>query len=155
MNPKGSIVSRSPDETAALGESWAKVAEAGWVIGLSGDLGAGKTQFVKGFARGLGISQKIQSPTFALMNEYDAGRLPLTHIDLYRLESRAQIVGAGLESFFSRPGGVALIEWVERWFEGQTPNEAYPPGSRVRFRLVRFEQLGEAERRISYEDFGG
>jgi tRNA threonylcarbamoyladenosine biosynthesis protein TsaE len=149
-----SIVSQSPEETLSLGESWGKVAEPGWVVGLSGDLGAGKTQFVRGFARGLGITHKVQSPTFALINEYSDGRFPLAHIDLYRLDSLAEIVGAGLEESFFRPAGITIVEWIERWFAGRMPSELYPIGSGVRFRLVQFEQVGETSRRITYEDFG-
>src|SRR6516164_503623 len=108
-------ISHSPAETEALGEAWGRSAQAGQVIGLSGDLGAGKTQFVKGFARGLGISARVQSPTFALVNEYLGGRLPLYHLDLYRLETAAQINSAGLDEYLS-PDGVTIIEWAERWF---------------------------------------
>src|SRR4026207_1524521 len=94
------IISRSPAETEALGEAFAREAKPGWVIGLTGDLGAGKTQLVKGIARGLGIASRIQSPTFTLVHEYREGRLPLYHIDLYRLDTREQIVVAGLEDYF-------------------------------------------------------
>ena len=109
-------ISHSPEETAALGEAWGRDARPGWVIGLSGDLGAGKTQLVKGLARGLGATARVHSPTFALVNEYGGGRLPLSHLDLYRLETQEQILGAGLEEYL-RPAGVTVIEWVERWFE--------------------------------------
>ena len=67
------FISHSPEETAALGEQWGRAAASGWLIGLSGDLGAGKTQLVKGLARGLGSSARVHSPTFALLNEYAAG----------------------------------------------------------------------------------
>ena len=106
------IISHQPAETEALGEAWGRAAQAGTVIGLSGDLGAGKTQLVKGFARGLGISERVHSPTFTLVNEYQSGRLPFFHLDLYRLETRAQIIGAGLEDYF-QPAGVSVIEWIE------------------------------------------
>ena|SRR5882672_1986665 len=109
------FISHSPEETAALGEQWGREARPGWVIGLTGDLGAGKTQLVKGIARGLGITARVQSPTFALVNEYREGRLPLAHLDLYRLETIEQIISAGLEEYFARPPGVAVIEWCERW----------------------------------------
>src|SRR4051794_33472464 len=91
------LISHSPAETEALGESWGRAAQRGLVIGLSGDLGAGKTQFVKGLARGLGIGERVHSPTFTLVNIYGGGRLPLFHLDLYRLETPEQIVTAGLE----------------------------------------------------------
>ena len=146
------FISHSPEETAALGEQWGREAQPGWVIGLTGDLGAGKTQLVKGLARGLGITGRIQSPTFALVNEYTGGRLPLAHIDLYRLETPAQIVGAGLEVYFNKPRGVAVIEWCERWPE--FASQPGTPDSQSRLRLVRIEQTGEAERRITYDDSG-
>src|SRR5438128_9092591 len=107
--------SHSPAETEALGESWGRSAESGLVIGLCGDLGAGKTQLVKGLARGLGISERVHSPTFTLVNQYAGGRLTLFHLDLYRLETPAQIISAGLEEYLN-PDGVAVIEWAERWF---------------------------------------
>jgi tRNA threonylcarbamoyladenosine biosynthesis protein TsaE len=98
-------ISHSPTETAALGEQWGRDARDGLVIGLSGDLGAGKTQFVKGLARGLGITVPVRSPTFALVNIYSGGRLTLFHLDLYRLESPEQIAAAGLEEYL-QPKGV-------------------------------------------------
>jgi len=141
------FISKSPEETQALGERWGREAQAGQVIGLSGDLGAGKTQLVKGIARGLVVTERVHSPTFTLINSYNGGRLSLFHLDLYRLETREQIIGAGLEEFFYGPAGVAVIEWAERWFvEAQT----FP----ARFRRVRIETSGETERRIDYDDFG-
>ena len=98
------FISHSPAETDALGETWGRAAERGLVIGLSGDLGAGKTQLVKGLARGLGITARVHSPTFALVNIYAGGRLPLFHLDLYRLETPEQIIAAGLEEYL-QPGG--------------------------------------------------
>jgi len=146
------FISHSPEETASLGEQWGREAQPGWVIGLSGDLGAGKTQLVKGLALGLGITGRIQSPTFALVNEYTGGRLPLAHLDLYRLETPEQIVGAGLEDYFNNPPGVAVIEWCERW-PAFVPNSEFS-GSNPRVRLVRIEQTGETERGITYDDSG-
>src|SRR5476651_2721992 len=107
------FISQSPAETEALGEKLGRAAERGFVIALSGDLGAGKTQFVKGIARGLGISARVHSPTFTLVNEYGGGRLKLFHLDLYRLETREQILSAGIRDFLA-PDGVAVIEWAER-----------------------------------------
>ena len=139
-------ISHSPAETLALGEDWGREARRGLVIGLSGELGAGKTQLVKGLARGLQISTRVHSPTFTLVNIYDGGRLPLFHLDLYRLETRQEIVAAGLEEYLN-PAGVAVIEWAERWF-GETRN--VPQG----WLWVRIEVLSETERRIDYEDHG-
>ena len=133
-----------------LGESWGRSAATGLVIGLTGDLGAGKTQLVKGLALGLGIKSHVHSPTFALLHEYTGGRLPLFHIDLYRLESPSQIIGAGLEEYFYNPPGVTVIEWFDRWSNPQssltTPHHP--------FRSVSIETLSETERRITYEDSG-
>lgn len=124
-------------------------------------MGAGKTQFVKGLAHGLGVTMRVHSPTFTLVNEYAGGRLPLFHLDLYRLETRAQIIGAGLEEYFHDPPGVAVIEWAERWFgEIQSSefrvqgSELSPTGSKVCFRRVLIEVVNETERRIVYEDSG-
>jgi tRNA threonylcarbamoyladenosine biosynthesis protein TsaE len=154
------FISHSPAETAALGEQWGRVAESGLVIGLCGDLGAGKTQWVKGLALGLGIAARVHSPTFALVNIYNGGRLPLFHLDLYRLETREQILAAGLEDYLN-PEGVTVIEWAERWFgEVQRPTSSVQ--SRVaaavagpqRFRWVRIDVVSETERSIHYEDTG-
>jgi len=131
---------------------------------MSGELGAGKTQLVKGIARGLGIKARIQSPSFALVNEYGEGRLPLAHLDLYRLDTPEQIIGAGLDQYFGQPLGVVVIEWCERWPEfvrdGKSRNSKLqtPDANSVsplpHLRLVRIETVSETVRRISYEDFG-
>jgi len=139
-------ISHSPSETEALGEAWGRAARSGLVLALTGDLGAGKTQLVKGFARGLGITQRVHSPTFALVNIYTGGRLRLFHLDLYRLETREQIVAAGLEEYLS-PDGVTVIEWAERWF----PDVRSANGQS---RWAKIETLSETERRITYEDIG-
>jgi tRNA threonylcarbamoyladenosine biosynthesis protein TsaE len=144
------FISHSPDQTAALGEQWGREAKPGWLVGLSGNLGAGKTLLVSGLARGLGLTERIQSPTFALVNEYRAGRLPLFHLDLYRLNTRSEIITAGLEEYLDRPDGVVVVEWIERWLE-----EGASVGRGVRFRRVTIKSTGEADREISYEDFGG
>jgi tRNA threonylcarbamoyladenosine biosynthesis protein TsaE len=138
-------ISHSPGETEALGESWGRAAQRGWVIALTSDLGAGKTQLVKGIARGLGITSRVHSPTFTLVNVYSGGRLTLFHLDLYRLETREQILSAGIEEYLN-PDGVAVIEWAERILndEFQITN----------CRKVNIEILSETERRITYEDSG-
>ncbi len=107
-------ISNSPAQTQALGEVWGREAESGWVIGLCGELGAGKTQLVQGLARGLGTPMRAHSPSFVLVNVYTGGRLTLFHLDLYRLESLEQILAAGLEEYLS-PAGVTVIEWADRW----------------------------------------
>jgi tRNA threonylcarbamoyladenosine biosynthesis protein TsaE len=138
-------ISHSPAETEALGETWGRAAKHGLVIALSGDLGAGKTQLVKGLARGLGITTRVHSPTFTLVNVYSGGRLTLFHLDLYRLETKEQIFSAGLEEYL-RPDGVAVIEWAERMSNDEFRIE--------NFRRVKIEVLNGDERQISYEDFG-
>ncbi len=139
------FISHSPAETEALGETFGRAAARGRVIALSGDLGAGKTQFVRGLARGLAIPGRVHSPTFTLVNEYGGGRLKLFHLDLYRLETPAQILSAGIEDFLN-PDGVAVIEWAERIYD-------------LRFTIydlkkVQIEIVSETERKIIYDDFG-
>ena len=143
------FISHNPAETEALGEEWGRAAQSGWLIGLSGGLGAGKTQLGSGMARGLGAAARAPSPTFALVHEYHDGRLPLFHLDLYRLASRGQIIAAGLEIYLTRPRGVAVVEWIERWLG----DDGIPPAGF--YRRVRINSSGETEREIFYEDFGG
>ena len=104
---------RSEAETMALGRELAKALDPGSVVLLSGDLGAGKTVFVKGIAEGLGINPRtVSSPTFTLVQEYKGGRLPLYHVDLYRLQ-RVEVDDLGLEEM-AWSGGVVAIEWPDR-----------------------------------------
>jgi tRNA threonylcarbamoyladenosine biosynthesis protein TsaE len=138
-------ISHSPAETESLGERWGRAAQRGRVIGLSGELGAGKTQWVKGLARGLGVTARVHSPTFTLVNEYGGGRLRLFHLDLYRLETREQMASAGLEEFL-QPDGVTVIEWAERIADC---------GLRIAdLKWVKIEITGESERKIIYDDSG-
>src|SRR5215469_9361787 len=121
-----SILTNNPVQTESLGESWGRAAKPGLVIALSGDLGAGKTQLVKGIARGLEITTRVHSPSFTLVNIYTGGRLTLFHLDLYRLETPEQILSAGLEEYL-KPDGIAVIEWAERWF---SDIQSFPAGLR-------------------------
>jgi tRNA threonylcarbamoyladenosine biosynthesis protein TsaE len=146
-------ISHSPEETHALGETWGREARPGLVIALSGDLGAGKTQLAKGIACGLGINERIHSPTFALVNEYTQGRLPFFHVDLYRLDTPDQILAAGLEEYF-HPAGVSVIEWAERWLKEIADFQAQAVKG-THLRRVQIETINENDRRIVYEDFGG
>lgn len=149
------VLSNSPEETAALGESWADDLEPGWTIALCGDLGMGKTQLVKGLAQGLNITARIASPTFALVNEHTSGRVPLFHIDLYRLDTREQITGAGLDEYFLTPRGITVVEWAERWWGDPSHREqggSQETGGRLRW--VTITAPSETQRRIEYEDFG-
>jgi tRNA threonylcarbamoyladenosine biosynthesis protein TsaE len=141
-------ISHSPAETEALGERWGRAAQAGLVLALSGDLGAGKTQLVKGLARGLGVAVRVHSPTFTLVNEYAGGRLRLFHLDLYRLETPAQLRSAGVEEYL-QPDGVAVIEWAERLREELRQP---PAGGPVRLVRVMIEITGDTGRKITYDD---
>ena len=105
-------VTNSPEETEALGEMLAGRLEPGTVIAFTGDLGAGKTAFVRGLARGLGIAERVTSPTFTIVNEYEGGRLPLFHFDMYRLGSADELFDIGWEDYLAR-GGVCAVEWSE------------------------------------------
>ena len=107
------ILSTSPEETAALGERIAATLEGGEVIARSGGLGAGKTVLAKGIARGLGIEDEVVSPSFTLIQEYTDGRLPLNHLDLYRLDSVEEFEMIGGEEYLYSDG-VTIIEWAEK-----------------------------------------
>jgi tRNA threonylcarbamoyladenosine biosynthesis protein TsaE len=135
--PTASVTTHSSDETRGFAASLAAVAQAGDRIALVGPLGAGKTQFAKGFAAGLGVREVVNSPSFTLMAEY-AGRLPLFHQDLYRLSGAEEILGGGMVDERGLEG-VTLSEWAER-----LPRELDP--DRV---TVAFDVLGDDERRIS------
>lgn len=146
----GTFISHSPADTERFGCEWGRQARHGLVIALSGDLGAGKTQLVRGLARGLGATARVHSPTFTLVNEYPGGRLKLFHLDLYRLETPEQIHGAGLEEFL-QPDGVAVIEWAERLSDDWTTWKKNTPTPPWR---AQIEVIGETERRITYENSG-
>ena len=131
------VTTRDPAETRSLAARLAAVARAGDLVCLVGELGAGKTQFAKGFALGLGVEDVVSSPTFVLMAEY-AGRLPLFHLDLYRIEDAADAVAGGLLDE-RQLEGVTLVEWAERL------GEALPAG-----RLdVVIDGTGDDPRRIT------
>ena len=104
--------SNSPGETEALGAALAKLLWPGAVVAFTGDLGAGKTAFVRGMAQGLGVAGRVTSPTFTIVNEYEGGRLPLFHFDLYRLASSDELFEIGWEDYL-RGGGVCAVEWSE------------------------------------------
>ena len=105
-------VTNSPEETEAVGAALAGRLEPGTVIAFTGDLGAGKTAFVRGLARGLGVQERVTSPTFTIVNEYEGGRLPLFHFDMYRLGSADELFDIGWEDYLAR-GGVCAVEWSE------------------------------------------
>lgn len=105
------LVTHTPAQTQRLGAALGASAQPGTLLLLSGPLGSGKTCLTKGIARGLDIHEVVNSPTFVLVGEYQ-GRLPLYHVDLYRLEDLAEIAALGLEDYFA--GGVCVVEWAER-----------------------------------------
>jgi len=109
-----SIISHSPAETFAHGRALGATLRAGDVIALDGELGAGKTHFVKGIAAGLGCDGDVTSPTFTLVHEYTGGRLPLFHFDFYRLESEDETLRIGLDDYLGA-GGVIVIEWAGKF----------------------------------------
>jgi len=133
----GTFESRSAAETIEVGSRLAKDLAPGDVLALHGDLGSGKTCLVKGIAFGLGVTQEVTSPTYTLIHEYSGGRLPLVHVDLYRLETAAQAAEIGLEDYFQE-GRVIVIEWAEK-IEALLPDRA---------RHIRLESTGETSRRI-------
>ena len=106
------IITNSPAETEAAGAALAAELKPGSVIAFTGDLGAGKTAFTRGLARGLGVEERVTSPTFTIVNEYEGGRLPLFHFDMYRLGSSDELFDIGWEDYLSR-GGVCAVEWSE------------------------------------------
>ncbi len=106
------FITNSERETEELGIRLAERLEPGNVVAFTGDLGAGKTAFTRGLARGLGITDRVTSPTFTIVNEYEGGRLPLFHFDLYRLSSSDELFDIGWEDYLAR-GGVCAVEWSE------------------------------------------
>lgn len=141
------LTSQSPEATRDLAAGLATVAEAGDVLCLWGELGAGKTVFAKGFGAGLGVRETISSPSFVLMGEY-AGRLPLFHIDLYRLATAAEAFDGGLLDD-RQAAGVVLIEWPERLGD-DLPTERLDvriDGGADEPRRIRLEAVGSGPRR--------
>lgn len=105
------VISNSEEETEQAGESFSRTLEPGAVVALFGDLGAGKTSFVRGMARGMGIRARVSSPTFTIVNEY-LGERELYHFDMYRLSSSEELYDIGWEDYLNR-GGVCAVEWSE------------------------------------------
>ena len=133
------FITNSPAETEALGERLAKVLTPGTVIAYRGDLGAGKTAFTRGLARGLGCTDMVTSPTYTIVNEYLNGRLPLFHFDMYRLRSSEDLWDIGWDDYLDR-GGVAAVEWSEN-VDDAMEGAVY----------VTIEKTGEETRRITIE----
>ena len=129
----------SPAETEAVGEALGKRLQPGTVLAYRGDLGAGKTAFTRGLARGLGATEQVTSPTYTIVNEYLSGRLPLFHFDMYRLASADDLFDIGWEDYLER-GGVCAVEWSEN-VEEALENAIF----------VTIEKTGEDSRRITVE----
>ena len=137
---KGKImefITNSPIETEAVGAALAEKLSAGDVIAYEGDLGAGKTAFTRGLARGLGASEPVTSPTYTIVNEYLSGRLPLFHFDMYRLSCADDLFDIGWEDYLER-GGVCAVEWSE--------NVAEAMEGAIR---VKIEKTGDETRKIT------
>ena len=105
-------ITKSPAGTEAVGAALAKVLRPGTVIAYRGDLGAGKTAFTRGLAKGLGVKESVTSPTYTIVNEYVSGSMPLFHFDMYRLGSEDELFDIGWEDYLDR-GGICAVEWSE------------------------------------------
>jgi tRNA threonylcarbamoyladenosine biosynthesis protein TsaE len=116
------LISNSAEETIAAGRNYARSARRGDVFALTGDLGGGKTQFVKGFVAGLESPAEVTSPTFVLVHEYEGGRLPVYHFDFYRLDRSEAVLRLGFDEYVFGDG-VSLIEWADRYVD-LIPKEA-------------------------------
>ena len=106
------FITNSPIETEKVGEALGKILQPGTILAYEGDLGAGKTAFTRGLARGLGSKEQVTSPTYTIVNEYLSGRIPLFHFDMYRLASSDDLWDIGWEDYLER-GGVCAVEWSE------------------------------------------
>ena len=133
------FITNSPAETENLGAALGKLLPAGTVLAYRGDLGAGKTAFTRGLARGLGCNELVTSPTYTIVNEYLGGRLPLFHFDMYRLRSSEDLWDIGWEDYLER-GGVCAVEWSENVADAL--EDAL---------TITIEKLGETSRRITLE----
>ena len=129
----------SPGQTEALAQKLAALLKPGTVIAYKGDLGAGKTAFTRGLARGLGITDPVTSPTYTIVNEYLGGKMPLFHFDMYRLSSSEDLFDIGWEDYLER-GGVCAVEWSENVADAM--EEAI---------WITIEKTGEENRRITIE----
>ena len=135
------FVSKSFKETMNFAENFAKTLSAPKVVLLSGDLGAGKTTFAKGFARGLGAKEIITSPTFTLLNEYDCNP-KLYHFDMYRLSSKEEAFELGFEDYFNKNDGIVLVEWAEN-----VSGLITPP-----YILVKIDKISDNSRKINISE---
>ena len=132
-------ITNSPAETEAIGAALGRILPAGTVIAYRGDLGAGKTAFTRGLARGLGYRDMVTSPTYTIVNEYLGGRLPLFHFDMYRLSCAEDLWDIGWDDYLDR-GGICAVEWSENVAEAMEDPVT-----------VTIEKLGDTSRRITVE----
>ena len=137
------FITNSPEETEALAARLAERLKPGTVIAYQGELGAGKTAFTRGLARGLGCKEPVTSPTYTIVNEYLGGRIPLFHFDMYRLGCADDLWDIGWDDYLAR-GGVCAVEWSENVAEAMEDPI-----------LVRLDKLGESTRRITIEGGAG
>jgi tRNA threonylcarbamoyladenosine biosynthesis protein TsaE len=147
----------SADETFNIAYQIAKNANAGDIFCLSGTLGAGKTVFAQGFAKGIGYEGRVTSPTFTIMNEYEGGRVPIFHFDLYRLDGAVDLEGIGYEEYFFSDG-ISLVEWYERALDVfPTPDESRRTNAGRQIYHVKINSnlsRGDEFREIHIENFG-
>ena len=133
------FITNSPAETEKVGAALGRVLEPGTILAYRGDLGAGKTAFTRGLARGLGYDEPVTSPTYTIVNEYLGGRMPLFHFDMYRLASSDDLWDIGWEDYLER-GGVCAVEWSEN-VDDAMENAIW----------VTIHKTGETSRRIEIE----
>lgn len=133
------FITKSPEETEELGQRLGQALRGGEIVAYLGDLGAGKTAFTRGLARGLGIRDRVTSPTYTIVNEYLSGRLPLFHFDMYRLSSSDDLFDIGWEDYLLR-GGVCAVEWSENVMDAME-NAIF----------VEIEKLTDTSRKITFK----
>ena len=133
------FITNCPEETEALGERLAKILTPGTILAYRGDLGAGKTAFTRGLARGLDCREQVTSPTYTIVNEYLGGRLPLFHFDMYRLRSSDDLFDIGWDDYLDR-GGICAVEWSENVADAMEDPIT-----------VTIEKIGDNSRRITIE----
>ncbi len=133
------LITTSPEQTEDVGRRLAGLLKPGTVIAFRGDLGAGKTAFTRGLARGLGIADPVVSPTYTIVNEYLSGKMPLFHFDMYRLHSSDDLFDIGWEDYLER-GGICAVEWSEN-VEDALEDPVW----------VTIEKTGEESRKITIE----
>lgn len=136
------LITNSANDTIEFGKSVARAVEKGAVISLVGDLGAGKTTFTKGVARGLGIMDNVTSPTFTILNEYVGEEKRLYHFDFYRIEDPDELVELGFEDYFPSTDGLTIVEWVEK----------APSVLPKKFYQITFEKIDDDKRKIVFEE---